>query len=246
MVPAITELLINLGLAHYLVGITRHCEQPKNSKIKTLGTSKKIAPNFHFTKADIFICNADENPQEMIQELEMEYNVYVSKIISLDDNFKMIEDLGKIFSIEKKVEKLIQKIKIKILNFKEFLKDKPSKRILYMYWKKGFNDWVIIGKNTYVHEMLLLNNFDNMLSANEHSHFSLDVDSFKDIPKGIFIPEIIFLPSYPFLFTLEHKELLKKHIDCTYIFVDGKMFGWYGSRIIKAIDYFMKLHKKIG
>jgi hypothetical protein len=30
------------------------------------------------------------------------------------------------------------------------------------------------------------------------------------------------------------------------ILVDGEMFSWYGSRILKAFDYFKMLHKNIG
>jgi hypothetical protein len=30
------------------------------------------------------------------------------------------------------------------------------------------------------------------------------------------------------------------------IIVDGEMFSWYGSRLLKAFDYFKMLHKEIG
>jgi iron complex transport system substrate-binding protein len=29
------------------------------------------------------------------------------------------------------------------------------------------------------------------------------------------------------------------------VFVDGEMFSWYGSRLLKAFDYFKKMHQKL-
>jgi ABC-type Fe3+-hydroxamate transport system substrate-binding protein len=35
-----------------------------------------------------------------------------------------------------------------------------------------------------------------------------------------------------------------QHIRTKVILVDGELFSWYGSRLIKAFDYFKKLHQE--
>ena len=59
--------------------------------------------------------------------------------------------------------------------------------------------------------------------------------------------DVIFLSSEPFPFkesdALEIQQLTH-HVKI--IFVDGEMFSWYGSRLLKAFDYFKKIHQELG
>ncbi|MFT4696637.1 MAG: ABC-type Fe3+-hydroxamate transport system substrate-binding protein, partial [Urechidicola sp.] len=52
-------------------------------------------------------------------------------------------------------------------------------------------------------------------------------------------PEIILLSSEPFPFKEKHIiELSKLVPNATIELVDGELYSWYGSRIIKALDSF--------
>jgi hypothetical protein len=56
----------------------------------------------------------------------------------------------------------------------------------------------------------------------------------------------VFLSSEPFPFTDEHAfEIGRFTHHAKTVFVDGEMFSWYGSRLLKAFDYFKLLHSKI-
>ena len=60
-------------------------------------------------------------------------------------------------------------------------------------------------------------------------------------------PDIVFLSSEPFPFKDEHAfELGRYTHHAKTVFVDGEMFSWYGSRVVKAFDYFKKLRIRIG
>ncbi len=245
LAPCLTELIVDLGLADMLVGVTRFCNQNQfNKKITVIGKPNKLYKNAGFIRADIVLSDTDENTTEMIEKLAIESMIYISNVKTIEDNLKLISDLGAIFSIQKTADKLIKKINNKLTNFKNFLEKKPSKRVIYFQQKKSWEIWIATGKGIYINEMLLLNKFENMLAIHQYPYFEVDLHSFVGFTHNL-IPEIILLPSHPFQFEKEHKKELKKYIDCQYVFVDGKMFNCYGTRILKAIDYFKKLHLKL-
>lgn len=47
---------------------------------------------------DIIICNKEENTREIVEELRKICTVWVTDIITIEDNFKMIYRLGQIFN----------------------------------------------------------------------------------------------------------------------------------------------------
>ncbi|MEO6844085.1 MAG: cobalamin-binding protein, partial [Ginsengibacter sp.] len=51
--------------------------------------------------------------------------------------------------------------------------------------------------------------------------------------------ELILLSSEPYPFKEKHKEEIEKHLPGISIkLTDGEMFSWYGSRLLKSVDYF--------
>ena len=56
-------------------------------------------------------------------------------------------------------------------------------------------------------------------------------------------PEVILLSSEPFPFREKHlNELSQLLPHAKILLVDGKLFSWYGSRLIKAPEYFNSLN----
>jgi ABC-type Fe3+-hydroxamate transport system substrate-binding protein len=54
--------------------------------------------------------------------------------------------------------------------------------------------------------------------------------------------EYILLSSEPFPFNQQHAAELKKQVPgANIILVDGEMFSWYGSRLLRAPAYFESL-----
>ena len=109
IVPSQTELLFDLGLENFIIGITKFCVHPSHflkDKTKVGGTKN---PNFDKIKAlnpDIIICNKEENSKEIIDECSKICTVWTTNIITIEDNFQ----------IKKKITYFINKLKI----FREF------------------------------------------------------------------------------------------------------------------------------
>ncbi len=59
-------------------------------------------------------------------------------------------------------------------------------------------------------------------------------------------PELLIFSSESFLFKEEDSfEVLCENEKILTIFVDGQYFSWYGSRLLKAFDYFKIFQEKI-
>jgi len=244
-VPSQTELLYDLGLEESIVGITKFCVHPfhfKSTK-KIIGGTKKVHyEKIRLLKPDIIIANKEENTQEIVAGLSDICPVWVTDIITLDDNIKMIEDFGVLFNKRTEAQKWIDKINFGHRDFINFMKDKELQKAAYFIWA---NPYMVAGGNTFINELLKLNKFENIYDNNP---------IYKERYPEIIIqkmriqgdPDLVLLSSEPFPFNDEHAfELGRYTHHAKTIFVDGEMFSWYGSHLVKSFGYFKKLHERI-
>lgn len=245
LVPSQTELLYDMGLEEKIVGITKFCIHPfhfKNSK-KIIGGTKKVhTEKIRLLNPDIIIANKEENTLEIVDTLSKICPVWVTDIITISDNQKMIEDFGIIFNKRTEARKLIDKINYCLADFQCFIKDKKTKKATYFIWA---NPYMVAGSDTFINELLKLNKFENIYENNpEYTGRYPEIDIQKMKIHGE--PEIILLSSEPFPFNDEHAfEIGRYTHHAKTLFVDGEMFSWYGSRLIKAFQYFKQIHLKI-
>lgn len=60
-------------------------------------------------------------------------------------------------------------------------------------------------------------------------------------------PDLIFLSSEPYPFVNKHiAELREICPSARVLLVDGEVFSWYGSRLLRASDYFKKLRTELS
>ena len=242
LVPSQTELLYDLGLEDAIVGITKFCVHPIHFKgIKTIvgGTKSVKIAKIKALQPEIIICNKEENTLEIVQELSQICPVWVTDIVSIDDNLQMIHDFGQLFNKRTEAQKWIDKINFAHQDFKQFIKDKPVKKAAYFIWA---NPFMVAGNQTFINELLQLNHFENIYKNKEGRYPEIELKKIR--LEGD--PDYVFLSSEPFPFTDEHAfEIGRFTHHAKTVFVDGEMFSWYGSRLLKAFDYFKLLHSKI-
>ena len=242
LVPSQTELLYDLGLEDNIVGITKFCVHPVHFKAtKTIvGGTKNI--KFDKIKAlqpDIIICNKEENTKENVEELSAICPVWVTDIYTIEDNLQMISDFGQLFNKRTEAQKWIDKINFAYQDFKQFIQDKPNKKAAYFIWA---NPYMVAGNNTFINELLQLNRFENIYQEKEGRYPEIELKKIR--LEGD--PDYVFLSSEPFPFKDEHAfEIGRFTHHAKTVFVDGEMFSWYGSRLLKAFAYFKVLHDKI-
>jgi len=241
LVPSQTELLFDLALENQLVGITKFCVHPFHLKAtKTIvgGTKKVDYEKIKELNPDFILCNKEENAYDMLPELEKIAPTYFSDVNTIQDAVDLILRLGSIFNRRTESDNLAHKIEFKLNNFKQFIKDKPTRKVAYFIWAKP---WMVAGNDTFINEMLALNKFENIY-ANMSRYPRVEINRIRHDGD----PDVIILSSEPFPFKDEHAMEISTYTNRSItVFGDGEMFSWFGSRMLLAFDYFKALHKKL-
>tara|TARA_B100000787_G_scaffold170052_1_gene163656 strand:+ start:6172 stop:6966 length:795 start_codon:yes stop_codon:yes gene_type:complete len=237
LVPSITELLFDLGLEDQIFGITKFCIHPSTAKKnkKIVGGTKNIKTNLiRALQPDIILCNKEENTAEIVQICEKICPVHVTDIFTLEDTRKMIIDYGTIFNKKLEAKAINKKLEDKLNDFKIFIRDKPRLKVAYFIWR---NPWMVAANNTFINHLLALNKFENIY-LNKQRYPEVELNKI-DLEGN---PDLIFLSSEPYPFKEEHILDIKSYLTNTkIILVDGELFSWYGTRLLKSFEYFKKL-----
>lgn len=241
LVPSQTELLFDLGLEEQIVGITKFCVHPlhfKSTKEIVGGTKKVNVNKIAALQPDIVICNKEENTIEIVEELRKICSVWVTDVRTIEDNLRMITDFGQLFNCRVEAQKWLDKLRFALEDFKSYIKEKPIQKVAYFIWK---DPYMVAGADTYIDQILKLNHFEN--SYGNRSRYP-EIELRKIRLEGD--PALVFLSSEPYPFKEEDAfEIGRFTHHAKTVFVDGEMFSWYGSRLLKALAYFKKLQERL-
>ncbi|MDC1402896.1 helical backbone metal receptor [Crocinitomicaceae bacterium] len=233
LVPSQTEFLYHLGLDAEVVGITKFCVHPEEwfrNKTRVGGTKNARVSRVKELCPDLIIGNKEENDQANIDDLKQIAPVWMSDIKTLDDAFEMMVELGKIVRKEEQAKIMVKQIQVKF----DRLVLQPKKSALYFIWK---DPWMLAGADTFISDMLEKCGFINRASGSRYPLLGEVNDEI----------DIILLSSEPYPFKpADMDEIQKKFPKAKVLFVDGEIFSWYGSRLLKATDYFQQLLTSIG
>ncbi|MFZ1808135.1 MAG: helical backbone metal receptor [Cyclobacteriaceae bacterium] len=230
LVPSQTELLHDLGLGDRVVGVTKFCELPSSwftSKTKVGGTKKLHFDIIDSLRPDLIIGNKEENDKESIETLQEKYPVWMSDIVTLDDALEMINAVGELTDRLEKGNAINGQITEAFSQIK-----KREARVLYLIWR---NPWMGAGRGTFIDTMLRQMGLTNVLDNIRYPELSLE--QIRDTNS-----DYVFLSSEPYPFSEKHFTELQRIIPhAKLILVDGQFFSWYGSRLLKATEYFNSL-----
>jgi len=241
LIPSQTELLVDLGLESKIVGITKFCVHPEDLKTrKTIvgGTKKVDYDKIRALAPDIIICNKEENTLDIVENLGEISTVWITNIITVEDNLKMISDFGNLFNCVREANEWNANLTFALNDFKEFIESRPIQKVAYFVWK---NPYMVAGSNNFINELLQLNHFENVF-ANQSRYPEIELEKINE--NGSL--DFIFLSSEPYPF--KEKDALEMQDFCPQakiILVDGEMFSWHGSRLLKALNYFKELRQKL-
>ena len=231
LVPSQTELLVDLGLEERIVGITKFCVHPghlKRSKTVVGGTKNYRFEVIDSLNPDLIIGNKEENDREGIEKLAEKYPVWLSDIVSLEDNYQMIEEIGKITGTEKTAQEIIWHIRS---GFQLTIPIKGT--CIYLIWD---NPIMAVGKNTFIDSLLKIAGFENLIKSSRYP--VLEKEEVQELN-----PDYLLLSSEPYPFGEHHVVSFNALLPSTKIkLVDGELFSWYGSRLKFSFPYFYGLY----
>lgn len=238
VVPSQTELLFDLGLDKEVIGLTKFCNHPADKvKKKTLvgGTKTLNINQIDTLQPDLIMANKEENTREQIEELQSRYAVHVTDVATLPDALAMIREVGTLVGKEQEAEVMAQQIDHSLASI---LTLSAPHSVAYLIWRKPY---MVAAAGTFIHSMLELAGFRNAFARQtrypEVTHADLQAAQ----------PDLIFLSSEPYPFAEKHRAELQAICPLARILlVDGEVFSWYGSRLLRASDYFRNLHNEIA
>lgn len=227
VVPSQTELLYDLGLGNEVIGITKFCIHPQEwfrNKERIGGTKNLNTEKIKSLKPDLIIANKEENTKEQIEELQRYFPVWISDIATVTDALQMIKQIGRLVDKEDAAQHIISTVT------ENFPDEKiPNHSVAYFIW---YRPWMSVGNDTFIHDVLRRCGFRNAF-GNEMRYPEIGMDALKQAS-----PDVILLSSEPFPFKEKHIDEMKEILPNAIVkLVDGEMFSWYGSRMVKACDY---------
>lgn len=239
LVPSQTEFLHDIGLGDRVVGITKFCIHPEEwfrSKTHVGGTKQLNLEKIRSLQPDLIIGNKEENDREQIEALEKEFPVWMSDVRSLHDAVLMMQWIGEITGASDKAIPLIKRI---LEGFREYELPEDLLTAAYFIWRDPL---MVVGDDNFISDMMLRAGFINSFNDVEERYKTIDPQEVLDR-----YTDILLLSSEPFPFKEQHvKEFEEMHAGTPAVLVDGEMFSWYGSRLLKAPAYFKELHDRLA
>lgn len=237
LVPSQTELLADLGLEDRVVGITKFCihpEQWRRSKTIIGGTKNFDVDKIRSLHPDLIIGNKEENYPEGIKTLAAQYPVWMSDIVTLSDALSMIRQVGEITNTAFRSDKIASDIESSFTQLPKL----PSLRTLYLIWK---GPWMAAAPGTFIDEMMKHSGLKNCFNR-QTRYPELNTEQIQRLN-----PELILLSSEPYPFKEKNIAELKELCpNARIMLVDGEMFSWYGSRLLKFPAYLESLRKTLS
>ena len=235
LVPSITELLCDLGLAASLVGRTGFCIHPAETvrSIPKVGGTKdvnidkirKIAPTH-------LVVNIDENERPTVEALaEFIPHVIVTHPLAPRDNLDLYRLLGGIFGAQEKAEALCAAFEQEYALLQATPKG-PPQVMLYCIWQ---DPWMTVSRDTYIARMMEEIGWQCWALAGSGAGLRYPEFRWSDeVVRGI---DGVLLSSEPYRFTEAHVDALEKQVGKPVRLLDGEMMSWYGSRAVAGLRY---------
>jgi ABC-type Fe3+-hydroxamate transport system substrate-binding protein len=227
LVPSITELLCDLGLAEQLVGRTGFCIHPWET-VRTIpkvgGTKDVLMDRVRALEPTHVVVNVDENLKEDAETLaEFVPNVVVTHPQGPRDNLALYRQMGEVFGREKEAEALSEMFEAAYSR----VEGGDDQNVLYLIWR---DPWMAVSSDTYISRTLALFGWHTVPVEADERYPTVDLAEF-DVDR-------VLLSSEPFHFKEEHVAEVEGLVPGAEVsLIDGEMTSWYGSRAIAGLDY---------
>lgn len=243
LVPSITELLCDLGLAGRLVGRTGFCIHPRAAveAIPKVGGTKdvniekirKLAPTH-------LVVNIDENEKPTVDKLAgFVPNIVVTHPMVPQDNLALARLMGGIFGAEEAAQRWCAAFGQEYVLLRA-LPAAPSRTVLYCIWQ---DPWMSVSKDTYIAAMLAelgwkVPQLEVGSNAARYPRFDWSEQLVGQI-------DAVLLSTEPYRFTEAHADALEKQLGIPVFLVDGEMMSWYGSRALAGLRYLREVRAMV-
>ena len=233
LVPSITELVCDLGLAGALVARTGFCIHPWETvrRIPKVGGTKDVKlARLRELAPTHAIVNVDENTRQTAEALRTFVpHVVVTHPLGPLDNPPLYRLLGAIFDRSAEAEALCARFSQALGRLRGAGDRRPAQEVLYLIWREP---WMTVSPDTYIARTLALAGWRTV------PHEASERYPFVDPSQWAGRVDRVLLSSEPFHFKDAHRAELEALVPGAQVsLIDGEMTSWYGSRAIAGLDY---------
>jgi ABC-type Fe3+-hydroxamate transport system substrate-binding protein len=236
LVPSITELLCDLGLAEQIVGRTGFCVHPRETvrRIPKVGGTKDVDLDKVRALAPTHaILNVDENRKEDASALAAFVpTLVVTHPLAPVDNLALYRLIVGIFGREREAEALCGRFDVEYAALQSQASALRPEQVLYLIWK---NPWMTVSRDTYVSRMLALVKWETVPEKSGDRYPKTTLGG----------AGTILLASEPYLFREPHVAEVRSLTGARVALIDGEMTSWYGSRAIEGLGYLLRYRRRL-
>jgi ABC-type Fe3+-hydroxamate transport system substrate-binding protein len=244
LVPSITELVCDLGLAPQLVGRTGFCVHPREivRRIPKVGGTKDVdLDKLRALRPTHVILNVDENREEDARAIAgFVPEPIVTHPLAPLDNLALYRLIGGIFGREDQAEALCAEFEAAYAALQSAARNFPPDRVLYLIWK---DPWMTVSPDTYVSRMLALVKWETVPAHCSARYPEIQLD--RGVLDGA---DPVLLSSEPYPFRAGHLAELRADpllAQKRIALIDGAMTAWYGSRAIEGLRYLRRFRERL-
>jgi ABC-type Fe3+-hydroxamate transport system substrate-binding protein len=236
LVPSITELLCDLGLAAQVVGRTGFCIHPAETvkQIAKVGGTKDVnIDKIRRLAPTHLVVNIDENEKPTVEALaEFVPHIIVTHPLAPRDNLDLARLLGGIFGANAAADAWCAQFEAEYAALQATPKGVPQ-TMLYCIWQ---DPWMAVSRETYIARMMA-----------EIGWSVPQLDDAARYPRFEWSDQLVaridgvLLSTEPYRFTEVHADALERQIGKPVHLVDGEMMSWYGSRSLAGLRYLRQI-----
>lgn len=238
LVPSVTEMLCDFGLAPQLAGRTGFCIHPAEvvkdipkvggTKDVNLDKLRRLAPTH-------VVVNIDENEKPTVDEIaKFVPNIVVTHPNTPRDNLALARLLGGVFCREREAQAWCALFEREYAALQA--EPKAPRTVLYCIWQ---DPWMTVSEGTYIAAMLAEIGWKvPALGPERYPRFSWSEDLVRSI-------DAVLLSTEPYRFTQQHADALERQVGKPVLLVDGEMMSWYGSRAVQGLGYLRMLSRQL-
>jgi len=242
LVPSLTELVCELGLADQFVGRTGFCIHPRDivRKVAKVGGTKDVRIDVvRALEPTHLIVNIDENRRETVDLLAAFIpNVIVTHPCTPEDNFGLYRLFGRIFERDAEAGRLAADLAAALDAARAVAASLPPERVLYLIWREP---WMSVSRDTYISATLRAVGWETVPgeTSSRYPEIAWQASAVADAQR-------VLLSSEPYRFRALHLDEVARLSGRPTALIDGKMTSWYGSRAAAGLRYLARLRERLA
>lgn len=248
LVPSVTELVAELGLADHLVARTGFCVHPRErlAAVPKVGGTKDVnLPRLRRLAPTHVIVNVDENRRELVEVLRGwgadAPRIVVTHPKSPDDNLALVDQLAAEFAGAPGVAERAVGLRGALHEALAAARPdgRPPRRVLYLIWR---GPWMTVARDTYIAQMLARVNWHTWPDVAGGDHGAARYPALNGGEPWLAQIDEVLLSSEPYAFADAHlAEAQALAPQARVRLVDGELLSWYGPRAVPGLAYLREL-----